>query len=127
MSTLARSASTTSFPSQWIATGATAPNASAGTVFSAANLTVTSAAADRETAPTIVTSAVIMAVAGLGAAAATVAARTGPRPRGQPTLPTGHPTTRVGGMAEEIIQNHPVPEMASALVRNKNDDQVKCI
>ena len=109
--------------------------------YSAANLTVTSAAADRETAPTIVTSAVIMAVAGLGAAAATatvagpgataaaatVAARTGPRPRGQPTLPTGHPTTRVGGMAEEIIQNHPVPEMASALVRNKNDDQVKCI
>ena len=111
--------------------------------YSAANLTVTSAAADRETAPTIVTSAVIMAVAvaGLGAAAAaatvagpgaaaaaaTVAARTGLRPRGQPTLPTGHPTTRVGGMAEEIIQNHPVPEMASALVRNKNDDQVKCI
>merc|ERR1712088_131911 len=109
MSTLARSASTTSFPSQWIATGATAPNASAGTVFSAANLTVTSAAADRETAPTIVTSAVIMAVAGLGAAAAT-ATVAGP-----------------GGMAEEIIQNHPVPEMASALVRNKNDDQVKCI
>merc|ERR1711973_1075557 len=97
----------------------TAPSASAGTVISAANLTVTSAAADRETAPTTVTSAVIMAVAvaGLGAAAAaaTVAALTGPRPRG---LPTGHLTTRVGEMAEEIIQNHPVPEMASALVRS---------
>merc|ERR1711973_517760 len=110
----------------------TAPSASAGTVISAANLTVTSAAADRETAPTTVTSAVIMAVAvaGLGAAAAaaTVAALTGPRPRGQPTLPTGQPTlptghltTRVGGMVEEIIQNHPVPEMASALVRSKFD------
>merc|ERR1711973_264371 len=101
----------------------TAPSASAGTVISAANPTVTSAAADRETAPTTVTSAVIMAVAvaGLGAAAAaaTVAALTGPRPRGQPTLPTGHLTTRVGGMVEEIIQNHPVPEMASALVRSK--------
>merc|ERR1711902_337125 len=90
-----------------------------------------SAAADRETAPTTVTSAVIMAVveavAGLGAAAAaaTVAALTGPRPRGQPTgqptLPTGHLTTRVGGMVEEKIQSHPVPEMASALVRSKFD------
>jgi len=67
--------------------------------------------------------AVAATVAGLGAAAAaaTVAAHTGPRPRGQHILLTDHPTTPVGGMVEEIIQNHPVPEMASALVRSKFD------